>query len=336
MDTTPVAAAVAVSPVVFIGLDVSKDTLDVCLLLENKRHEKQFANSAAGHRQLLRWTQALAKGVLGHFCLEATGPYSQGVALFLVEKEQKVSVVNPARIRFFGLAQNQGNKTDKADARSIAQYCRMQSPPPWRVAAAEVRLLQALTRRLHSLSDLIAQEKNRAAVPGQSKEVLASSRRVARGLEKEYLLLKKAVRAHVKSHENLLRDSQLLQSVPGVGEITAWDILAEMPDIHEFDSAQSVAAYAGLAPREQRSGSSVRKVTTLSKRGNARLRKAFYFPAVSAMQWNPLVKAHYERLRAAGKPKMVALAACMRKLLMICYGVLKHQKPFDAQWLSRL
>ena len=118
---------------------------------------------------------------------------------------------------------------------------------------------------------------------------------------------KKALRAHVQSHENLLRDSQLLQSV---------------------------AAYAGLAPCEQRSGSRVSKVTTLSKHGNSRLRKAFYFPAVSAMQWNPLVKAHSERLRAAGKPKMVALAACLRKLLMICYGVLKHQQPFDARWLS--
>jgi len=76
-------------------------------------------------------------------------------------------------------------------------------------------------------------------------------------------------------------------------------------------------------------------VTTLSKRGNRRLRKAFYFPAVTGMQWNPLVKAHYERLREKGKPKMVALAACMRKLLMICHGVLKHQKPFDAHWLSQ-
>lgn len=148
------------------------------------------------------------------------------------------------------------------------------------------------------------------------------------------------VRAHVKAHEGLQRDSKLLQSIPGIGEITAWDILAEMPSVEEFDSAQSAASYAGLAPREQRSGTSVRKATTLSKRGNRRLRKAFSFPAVSAMQWNPLVKAHYERLherlREKGKPKMVALAACMRKLLMICYGVLKHQKPFDAHRLSQL
>lgn len=332
MNTTPpVVTTPAITPV-SVGLDVSKDTLDVCLLTQSKRHEKQFANDAAGHRQLLRWSHSLAKGDLCHFCLEATGPYSQSVALFLVGKAQKVSVINPARIKYFGLAQNQGNKTDKADARLIALYCPMPSPPPWRLAAAEVRLLQEMVRRLHALSELAAQEKNRAQAPGQSKAVLASNKRVVASLERELLRLKREVRAHVKTYENLYRDSKLLQSVPGIGEITSWDILAEMPDTDEFESAQSVAAYAGLAPREQRSGSSVRKATTLSKRGNRRLRKAFYFPAVSAMHWNPLVKAHYERLRDKGKPKMVALAACMRKLLMICYGVLKHQKPFDAHW----
>jgi len=334
MDTTPAVAKSVSTPQAFVGLDVSKDTLDVCLLIESKRHEKQFANDGAGHRQLLRWSHSLAKESSCHFCMEATGPYSQSVALFLVEQEQLVSVINPARIRFFGLAQNQGNKTDKADARLIADYCRMQCPPPWRVAAPEVRLLQEMVRRLHALSDLAAQEKNRMQAPGQCKTVLASSKRVVTALEKELLRLKKEVRSHVKAHEDLFRDSKLLQSIPGIGEITSWDILAEMPDVQEFDSAQSVAAYAGLAPREQRSGSSVRKQTQLSKRGNSRLRKAFYFPAVSAMTWNPLVKAHYERLREKGKPKMVALAACMRKLLMICYGVLKRQKPFDPKWLS--
>ena len=226
------------------------------------------------------------------------------------------------------------NKTDKADARLIGQYCRMQSPPPWRIAAPELRLLQEMVRRLHALSELAAQEKDRAQAPSQSKAVLASSKRVVAALNKELLRLKQEVRSHVKAHEDLQRDAKLLQTIPGIGEITSWDILSEMPDVTEFDSAQSVAAYAELAPCEQRSDSSVRKATTLSKRGNSRLRKAFYFPAVSAMQWNPLVKAHYERLREKGKPKMVALATCMRKLLMICYGVLKHQKPFDTTWAS--
>jgi transposase len=151
-------------------------------------------------------------------------------------------------------------------------------------------------------------------------------------LEKEIDGLKKQIRAHIKSHDSLNRDAQLLESIPGVGEITAWDLLAELPDISQFDSAQAVAAYAGLSPREHRSGSSIHKKTRLSKQGNARLRKAVYFPAVNALRWNPLVKAHYDRLIAAGKMKMVALAASMRKVLMICYGVLKHQQPFQADW----
>lgn len=318
-----------------VGLDVSKDTLDACLLKDGKRHEKQFANDEAGQRKLLNWAQTLAGDSTCHFCLEATGPYSQSVALFLVEQQQAVSVINPARIRFFALAQNAGNKTDKADARLIALYCQQQRPPLWRLAAGEVRVLQALTRRLHALSELVVQEKNRLQAPGQDKTILSSGKRVVAALEKEMLRLKGAIRAHLKAHEHLQRDSKLLQSIPGIGEITAWDILAEMPEVEEFGSAQSAAAYAGLAPREHKSGSSVRKTTHLSKRGNSRLRKAFYFPAVSAITWNPLVKAHYQRLVAQGKPKMVALAACMRKMLMICFGVLKHQKPFDASWQSQ-
>ncbi len=176
------------------------------------------------------------------------------------------------------------------------------------------------------------QEQNRVQAPHQDKVIVQSSQRVIKALEKEMTRLKLQIRAHLKAHEDLHQDAQLLQSIPGIGEITAWDILAEMPDVSEFANAQSAAAYAGLAPREHKSGSSVRRPTHLSKRGNSRLRKALYFPAVTALTWNPLVRAHYLRLVAQGKPKMVALAACMRKLLMICFGVLKHKKPFDAAY----
>jgi transposase len=185
------------------------------------------------------------------------------------------------------------------------------------------------------VQDLLVQEKNRFQVPSQPKAVLTSIKATMRFLEKESEGLKKQIREHFKSHEGLKHDAELLQTIPGVGEISAWDILAELPDVSQFDSAQAVAAYAGLSPREHRSGSSIHKKTRLSKQGNARLRKAMYFPAVNALTWNPLVKAHYERLRAAGKMRMVALAAAMRKILMICYGVLKHQQPFQTDWNSQ-
>jgi transposase len=163
-------------------------------------------------------------------------------------------------------------------------------------------------RRYHGVQDLLVPEKNRLQVPSQPKAVLTSIKGTIRFLEKELdkeiARLKKQIREHFKSHDSLRRDAELLQSIPGVGEVTAWDILAELPDVSQFDSAQAVAAYAGLSPREHRSGSSVHKKTRLSKQGNARLSKAMYFPAVNALKWNPLVKAHYERLRAAGKMKM--------------------------------
>lgn len=331
--TTKATTTTQTTTTTWIGMDISKDTIDVCLLRESgKTHFKQFSNNPSGHVKLLVWTKRLEENGSSHFCLEATGTYSLGMALFLVQAEQKVSVINPARLHYFARSQCQGNKTDKADAALIALFCRKEQPDLWRVAAAEVRELAALMRRYHAVQDLLVQEKNRLQAPSQPKTVLRSIKGTVRFLEKELERLKKQIRELFKQHEKLNNDAQLLQSIPGVGEITAWDILAELPDVSQFDSAQAAAAYAGLSPREHRSGTSVFKKTCLSKQGNARLRKALYFPAVNALKWNPLIKAHYERLRAASKIRMVALGAAMRKMLMICYGVLKHQKPFDAGW----
>lgn len=318
-------------PRVWIGLDVSKATLDACLMRPtNQTHAKQFPNTATGHAHLLRWVTRLAPDVVQHFCLEATGSYSTAIALFLAEADVFVSVVNPARLRYFALMQRQGNKTDQADAQLIAQFCRKEAPALWRAASEELRVWTALVRRLDAVQHLVTQEQNRLAAPAQPDEVLGSIQATLAFLTAERERIRTQIRAHVAGHPELKRDVTLLMSIPGIGELTAWTILTELPDVQQFDSAQAVAAYAGLAPREHRSGSSVYKKTRLSKQGNSRLRTAMYFPAVTAVIWNPLVKAHYERLRQAGKAKMVALAAAMRKLLMICYGVLKHQQPFQA------
>lgn len=229
---------------VCVGLDVSRDTLDACLLRPNSKPlHKQFANDEAGFALLLKWTQSQAPEAHAHFCLEATGSYSTGVALYLAEHKQQVSVVNPARIRFFGLCQRQGNKTDKADAALIALFCQRERPALWRAAAPQVQLLLALVRRLHALSELITQEQNRLAAPAQPEAVGNSLRRTLAFLHEEIKSVQAQIRAHIKSHDQLKRDAALLQSIPGIGEKTTWDILAELPDITLFDSAQSVAAY---------------------------------------------------------------------------------------------
>lgn len=134
----------------------------------------------------------------------------------------------------------------------------------------------------------------------------------------------------------LAADAGLLASIPGAGTQTASTVLAELPPVGRVPIAQSAAAYCGLSPREFRSGSSVRGRTRLSKCGNARLRKALYLPTLTAVRFKPVIAGFFDRLVAAGKPRMQAVGACMRKRVMICYGVLKHRAPFDPNWLARI
>jgi transposase len=313
----------------WIGIDVSKDRLDVCLLRAVGRPQhKPFANAATGWAKMLRWLDHLAPGADRHFALESTGSYSTQVASFLVEAGQRVSVLNPARIKYAALAGGSGNKTDKADAFVIADYCRKEDPPLWRQALPEVQVLVALVRHRDALLEQLVQTKNRLAQPLLARPVQRSLQKVARFLEAEIARVEQQIKSHIDNTPSLREDNARLQSIPGIGEIAAQQILAELPDVNQFASAQSAAAYAGLAPQEYQSGTSVKKRTRLSKRGNARLRCALYLPALSAIRFNPSIKAFYERLLENGKCKMAALGAAMRKLLMIAYGVLKNRQTF--------
>ena len=143
------------------------------------------------------------------------------------------------------------------------------------------------------------------------------------------------IRSHIDRHPGLRRQRELLDSIPGIGEATAAALLAEVPDIKQYKSARRVAAFAGLVPRERLSGSSVRGRVRLSKIGNARLRKALYFPAVTALRCSPFFQSWAEGLRAGGKSKMAVIGAAMRKLIHLAYGVLKTGKPFDPEWAQK-
>jgi transposase len=320
----------------FVGIDVSKGTLDACLLAANgKTRAESFANDARGHAALARWAGHRAGGAALHFCLEATGPYGEGLADSLSASGLLVSVVNPARVKYYGAARGQGNKTDRADARLIAEYARDRNPPAWQPPSPEVRELQALVRRRDELRSLAAREKGRLASPALTGAARRSVRRTAKFLEREADRMQAEADALIASSPVLRADRDLLVSIKAVGAQTASTVLAERPAPGRLGSAQSAGAYAGLAPREFRSGSSVRKRTRLSKAGNARLRRALYLPTLTAIRFNPVVRAFYERLIAAGKPRMAAVGACMRKLIMICYGVLKNRTPFDADWSKK-
>jgi transposase len=308
----------------FLGIDVAKRKLDVALLRDAKIRTRQFDNSTAGFQALQAWLNSLHLDHL-HICLEATGSYGDAVALFLHQAGYQVSVVNPCRIKGEAQAQMQRNKTDKADARLIATFCQKQNPPLWQPPSPAFAELQAITRRIEVLEEMLQAEKNRLQVtPLKTK---ASVQRMIQSLEQEIQELQQSINDHLDENPDLKEQSQLLQSIPGIGEKTAQFLLSEI-DFSRYETARAVAAYAGVTPKKKQSGTSV-KSTKLSKLGNGRIRKGLYFPAIVAKQHNEIIKEFAKRLEKNGKTAMQIVCAAMRKLLHIAFGVLKNKTPFN-------
>ncbi len=308
-----------------LGIDVSKKTLDVALILNGKTLSKQLKNTSDGFKLLAAWLQSLQIREV-HACLEATGSYSEAIALFLHNQGHRVSIVNPLRIKGYAQSNLQRNKTDRLDARLIASFCQTQNPSEWIPPSAEIRHLQALVRRIEVLEEIRQSEENRLA--NAAKEVRPSIERIISLLKEEIRELEQQIKEHIDQNPNLKEQSELLQTIPGIGERTANLLLSEI-EFERFDSARQIAAQAGVTPRRRQSGTSLRQ-TSLSKLGNARLRKALYFPAIVAKQHNEIVKEFAKRLKKNGKTPMQIVCAAMRKLLHIAFGVLKHKRAFDS------
>jgi transposase len=310
-----------------VGIDVAKRTLAVeAILPSGKRRHKACANTAAGHAELVRWLErhAVAPIVIG---LEATGGYQEAVAVALHDAGYAVSVLNPSVIVAYGQSQLRRAKTDPADAALLADYMRTQTPPVWTPPPPEGRHLQALVRRLDALLEMRTQETNRLelALP----IVRASITATVAHLDAQIAAVKRQIADHIDQYPTLRAQRDLVRSIPGIGATTAAVVLGELLDITRFTSARQLAAFTGLVPRVRQSGTSVRGRGALSKLGSSRLRKALYFPAISATRFNPPLAVFAARLRAAGKPTMVVLAAVMRKLVHQIYGVLRSGQRFD-------
>jgi len=315
-----------------VGIDVAKDSLDVFLICGSQQAYHQFANDLAGFRQLLAWLKH-KRANRAHACLEATGQYSDGVAGYLYEQGLPVSVINPARIKAYGRSKLQRNKTDKADAELIARFCAEQQPALWKPPPLYFKELQALVRRLDDLQVNLDQEHNRLQSGIQSDTVIAGLRAHLAFLEEQIEQVKQAIQGHIHQHPELKHQQDLLVSIPGVGRLTAAKLLGEVRNITDFQDARQLAAYAGLTPKNFFSGSSVRKKSILTKTGNANLRKILYMPAISAKRWNPIITAFCKRLLATGHSPMEVIAAAMRKLLHLAFGILKSGRPFDPNYL---
>lgn len=320
-----------------LGLDISKATLDAALLLPNqsKSRSKVFPNTPTGFANLLTWIKHHTSGSV-HACLEATGTYSDGVALFLHETGFTVSVVNPLRIKGFAQSALSRNKTDRADAKLIALFCRQHQPPAWTPPPPERLALRSTLRRIEAVSEMRQQELNRLESLGSDSATAESIAIVIACFDDELKRLNQQLRSQVASSPELKRQSQLLDSIPGIGFLTAARILAELDSVDQYSDSHQFTAQAGLTPRHHSSGTSVKAPSRLSKLGNSRLRNALYMPAISAKKHNPVLSLFCQRLLDRGKPKMVVVCAAMRKLLQIAFGVLKSGLPFDPHYSQNL
>ncbi len=316
-----------------LGIDISKASFDVVLLTDeqSKGLHKVFPNTPRGFEELKAWLARRGAEQL-HACLESTGSYGVPLAEHLVADGYTVSVVNPRRIKHYAKSRLSRNKTDKQDAFVIARFCLKEQPEPWVPSAPEVKQLQALVRRLEDLKDLKQQEENRleATLDGAVKDSVES---MIAYLNEQISAVEAAIDDHIDRYPSLKRDAELLESIPGIGRITARKLLAEITFAH-FGSARELASFVGLTPKQNLSGTSLRGRGRLSKIGSSNLRKALYFPAVNARRFNPVIQSFCKNLLDKGKPMMVVVCAAMRKLLHLAFGVIKSGKPFDVAHLT--
>lgn len=316
-----------------LGIDVAKDTLDIALSDGIHLNHGQFANTQKGHEQLEQWLRKQSD-LNVHVCLEATGQYGDGVAEYLFAEGFPVSVVNPARIKHYGNSKLRRNKTDKADAQLIAEYCLREKPAIWTPPPVSFKDLQALVRHLDDLQAAKRQASNRLLSGVQTRFVVDSVTTLCAFLDDQIIQTKKAIQEHINQHEELKRMQDLLVTIPGIGKLTAAKLLGEICNILDFQSARQLAAYAGLTPRNFLSGTSVHKKSRLSKTGNANLRKSLYMPAIVSIKYNPIIRSFCARLSQNGLQPMEVVCAAMRKLLHLVFGILKTGRPFDPNYLN--
>ena len=311
-----------------LGIDIAKKSFDATLIKASGEHQhRQYENNPLGYERLQQWL--VKQGVQQmHACMEATNIYWEGVAEYLVEQGYQVSVVNPAQIKGFAQSQLQRNKTDKQDSQVIATFCAQTEPKLWQPPTESQRQLRAWVRHRDSLLKTRTQQLNRLDSCDDDL-VKASLQSLLRALDEQIGQIETQLETLIEQNGELQASYLLLLSIKGFGPTTAIKLLAEFYDLAAYNSARSAAADAGLTPAHHQSGTSVHKRPRMSKIGKASVRGALYWPAITAIRYNPVLKALADRLEARGKSKKVIRGAAMRKLLHLAYGVLKNQTPFD-------
>ena len=330
MKTTPTTTN---TPAFFLGIDVGKAELFCHLISSTGTQSQKFENTELGTQHLLAWLKPLADFTQLAVCLEQTGPYGKAVAKALFNaKVSALHLVNPRRIKAYGEQKLRRNKSDTADAKLIAEFLRSEHHElrTWAPPSPEQEQITELSRYAQSLTEDNARLKTRCESL-LNKAILRSLKRRIKTQEKEIADIRQRINALISKKSKLHTQKKLLNSIPGLGEITQQIIIAEIPDLELFANARQLAAWVGLTPRHFESGTSGRTRTPITKVGSTSLRSALYLPAMTAKVHNPLLKEFAERLKENGKKPKEIIVAVMRKLIHQIYGILKSGEPFNPE-----
>ena len=303
----------------FVGIDVAKAYLDMAIRPADT-HER-LPNDEAGITQLVEHLRATPPTLV---VLEATGGLEAPVAAALTAAGFAVAVVNPRQVRDFAKAIGQLAKTDVLDARVLARFAEVVRPAPRPLRDADAQALAALlTRRRQVIAMLVAEQQR---LPSTAPALRPRVEAHLAWLRQERDDLDHQLRRQIRQSAVWRADDDLLQSVPGVGPVLATTLIAELPELGRLDRKQ-IAALVGVAPLTCESG--ILRGRRIIWGGRAQVRAALWMGTLVAVQHNPVIRPFYARLLAAGKPKKVALTACMHKLLLILNALLRHRTPWQ-------
>lgn len=302
------------APTIWVGIDVAKATLD--LHINPSGVTCQLANDAAGYRAILQKLPAAGECLV---VLEATGGYERALVAELFEVGHLVAVMNPKRIRDFAKALGTFAKTDRLDARVLALFAEKMQPPAAEKPHPNQIALQELVGRRRQLIELRTIESNRLQTtlsPLSQRSIKA----VLKLLDKQIKQIEAEIAQLVEADDHWRHQAKLIQSIPGLGVVTAATLVADLPEIGRLNQKQ-IALLAGLAPLNCDSGQSQGKRSIHG--GRQSIRNVLYMATVTAKRFNPVIKAFAARLEKAGKPFKVIMTACMRKLLTIANSLVK-------------
>ena len=302
----------------FVGVDVSKDNLDVAIWTSNEY--KRFQNDPTGIRELIDWLKILQPELI---VLEATGGLELPFVAELALEKMPVAVVNPRRIREFARSIGQLAKTDKLDARVIAHFGAATHPEARKLPTNDEEKLTALITRRRQIIEMLTAEKNRLHSARFSMKERIETHLF--WLESELQDLDNEITKFIHQSPIWKEKDKLLRSVPGVGPVTSATILAMLPELGTLNR-KKIAALVGVAPVNKDSGRRQKKRRVYG--GRANVRSVLYMAALSASKHNPRIKAFYDHLIQMGKEKKVALTACMRKLLVILNAIIRVNQNF--------